>query len=376
MSDFSFIVLGAPDQHAFHLLRRGIDLGYVQLDKKAAAPDVKSIFALWQANRPVYIPAVLNDELSRHATAISQSRLLYEAVLNGDEVEDLLDAAPYATSFGERFQILSSRIDEADPQEIISVDFDVMAGDQLLMEDIWMRISWLSYHEEDESFRFRFSFGMENFDDVSEDPQRQLAAAELSQCVFPESAMLTENEALITMLRDALNISTFNFVERITYFNAPNGGAQFHHDAEKGHLGVVYAQVTGETFWLALSRAELINEMMQFMRDEKNLATLATLFTDSLSSDARVFQVFCEVLKDKAQVSAMLKDPANEAMSVLLNESKPFFKRLVDAGYAFHLTAGDVILLPQASMDDCAWHSVFCVGDEAGEALSFAIKPV
>jgi len=33
-----------------------------------------------------------------------------------------------------------------------------------------------------------------------------------------------------------------------------------------------------------------------------------------------------------------------------------------------------VILLPQASMDDCAWHSVFCVGDEAGEALSFAIK--
>jgi hypothetical protein len=32
------------------------------------------------------------------------------------------------------------------------------------------------------------------------------------------------------------------------------------------------------------------------------------------------------------------------------------------------------MLLPQESMKNCAWHSVFCLGEDAGQALSFAIK--
>lgn len=372
-----------------HIFRRGIDSGYVQLGERLGRPDADAITRLWQANHPVFIPEVLTDKLSEFAGAIAQSRLLYKSVLNEEAVDDILDAPPYSEFFGERFQILSSRFDEADRQEIISVDFDVMDGDTLLMEDIWLRISWLSYHDEDESIRFRFSFGMENFDDVSTDPERQLGAAELSQCVFPESAIITQNPILNELVSNTINTKTFNFVERIVYFNAPNGGAQFHHDAEKGHLGVVYAQITGETFWIALSRAELIDEVIRFASSENNLTELKTEILDKTVAEQNEVSEITEVstaedkiphfiasLKDKELISELLDDPANEEISALLNESKTFFDQLVGSGYAYHLTPGDIILLPQASMDNCAWHSVFCIGDEAGEALSFAIKPV
>jgi hypothetical protein len=35
-----------------------------------------------------------------------------------------------------------------------------------------------------------------------------------------------------------------------------------------------------------------------------------------------------------------------------------------------------VLLLPQANLDTCVWHSVLCLGDESGEALSFALKKI
>ena len=366
MPESQFKVLTNANENSHHILRRGIDSGFVQLGNRLS--QLASATELWGNNQPAFLPQTLSDELKQYAPQIAQSRRLYEAVLDETEVEEILDEAPYPALLGERFQILSSRFDEADDQEIISVDFDVMDGDTLLMEDIWMRVSWLSFHEEDESMRFRVSFGMENFDDVSEDPERQLAAAELSQCIFPESALITENEKLISLLSETLNIEKFNFVERIVYFNADNGGAQFHHDAEKGHLGVVYAQVTGETFWLALSRTQLINEINVFMSAENNLSELKSIFNND-----DTFDTFCESIKQN--LSDMLNDPGNEEISSLLNESKHFFDQLVTAGHAFYLTAGDVILLPQESMDECAWHSVFCIGEDAGEALSFAIKP-
>jgi len=49
---------------------------------------------------------------------------------------------------------------------------------------------------------------------------------------------------------------------------------------------------------------------------------------------------------------------------------------LVSGGYAHMLQPGDAILLPQRDLDRCVWHSVFCLGDEAGESLSFAVRPL
>ena len=55
------------------------------------------------------------------------------------------------------------------------------------------------------------------------------------------------------------------YVERIVYFNAPEGGAQFHHDVERGHLGVVFAQLSGRTAWLTLSTEQLLDAMQNFL---------------------------------------------------------------------------------------------------------------
>ncbi|HFD33401.1 MAG TPA: hypothetical protein ENJ28_11930 [Gammaproteobacteria bacterium] len=363
----------ASQTDIYPIVRRGISSGSVQINP-ALHPDIPSleaIQALWQKNEAIYLPEILKADLEQFADEIKQSRNLYQAILDEAEVETMLDEKPYIDRLGEKFQLLSTRFDEADPQEILSVDFDVMDGDSLVMEDIWMRISWLSFHEEDASLRFRFSFGMENFEDVSSDPERQLAAAELSQRVFPESAIITENETFIQLLQHVLSLPALKFVERIVYFNAPNGGAQFHHDAEKGHLGVVYAQLTGETFWLALSREQLVYEVNQFITVQENLDELKQLIDDE-----KQCSLFVSNLQHQSKIADMLNEPGHEEMTILLNQSPLFFKQMVEAGYARYLKAGDIILLPQESMTDCAWHSVFCVSEEAGEALSFAIKPV
>ena len=362
----------ASQKDIYPIIRRGILSGSIQINPalRPEIPSVEAIQTLWQKNEAIYLPEILKADLEQFADEIKQSRNLYQAILDEAEVETILDEKPYTDLLGEKFQLLSTRFDEADPQEILSVDFDVMDGDSLVMEDIWMRISWLSFHEEDASLRFRFSFGMENFEDVSSDPERQLAAAELSQRVFPESVIITENETFIQLLQHVLSLPALKFVERIIYFNAPNGGAQFHHDAEKGHLGVVYAQLTGETFWLALSREQLVHEITQFISIQENLGELIQLIDNEIQCS-----LFISNLQHQSKIAEMLNEPGHEEMTILLNQSPLFFKQLVDAGYASCLKAGDVILLPQESMTNCAWHSVFCVSEEAGEALSFAIKP-
>ena len=88
------------------------------------------------------------------------------------------------------------------------------------------------------------------------------------------------------------------------------------------------------------------------------------------------FENICLAENDKVLLESLLDDPANEEISELLNESPLFFEHMMKNDYAYILKAGDVILLPQESMKNCAWHSVFCLGEKAGQALSFAIKSV
>jgi len=371
-----YYVSQAAETHAdladvFRIQRRGVFFGYIQKNQTPAMPDANRVAELWADNQPAYLPAMLKHALNDYKPHIQQSRVLYQALLQEQAVEDLLDAEPYINQLGERFELLSTRFDESDRQEIVSVDFDVLENGELVMEDIWMRISWLSFHEQDSSLRFRFSFGMEGYEDVSLDYDRQIAAAELCQRLFPESSLISSDSQLEAYMQQVLGIDEFQYLERIVYFNAPNGGAQFHHDAEKGHLGVVYAQVSGRTFWLALSKQQLMHEIELFSQQQENFQEIKLLLNNE-----ELFKQFAVDVNNTEKLSAMLDDPANEEISVLINQSTSFFQQLLNKGYAYVLEPGDVILLPQASMQACAWHSVFCIGDEAGEALSFAIKPV
>lgn len=352
------------------IIRRDICSGFVSINNALKPPTLSAEEkqSRWQSNQPIYLPSICKNSLQDYQVPLSTSRSLYEAALADKPIDDILDKSPYIDQLGQRFQLLSSRVDAADPQEIVSLDFDVMDGEELLYEDIWIRISWLSFHESDASLRFRFSFGMENYDDVSSDPERQVEAAELCQAIFPESSILSHNEEIQKEVQSIAGLEKFRFVERIVYFNAPNGGAQFHHDAEKGHAGVCYVQLTGETFWLSLSLSELINEVIEFLNERENFDNVTDLFGETIKNECQRY------VESPAILSNAIKDPYNENIGLILNECPLFFKHLVERNYAYHLKPGDGILLPQESIDQCAWHSVFSFSEEAGEALSFAIK--
>ena len=354
----------------FKIKRRGFLYGYIDVGEKPVAIDSSNAALLWKENKPAHLPAFVYNNLEKYSDEITKSKLMFETIARGGEIEDILDLPEYIERLGERFEMLATRCDDADPQEIVSVDFDVMENGEMIMEDVWMRVSQLSFENDDDSLRFRFSFGMEGYDDVSEDFERQLAAAELCENLFPESAIITKDEKLHQRLSELVG-GDFVMVERIIYFNAPNGGAQFHHDAEKGHLGVVYAQVTGETFWFAMSKDELMDEILFFLNSESNLKVLK----EAINNESE-FNEFVSEARNRDCLSDILDNPAHNAISILLNNVQSFFEQLVNNGYGYHLKAGDIMLLPQESMKACAWHSVFCVGNEAGQALSYALKRI
>lgn len=322
----------------------------------------------WMNNEPMYLPGIVKTALEQYSPEIAKAEALYQCVLAEEDVDDILAGPEYEKQLIPEFELLSSRYDAGDEQEICSIDFDTHINGELI-EDIWMRLSWLSFDEEDASLRFRFSFGLEGLEDVSQDLQRQRLAAKLEERIFQESAIITQHETLNAAVAEIIGHTNYEYLERIVYFNAPNGGAQFHHDAEKGHVGVVYAQLSGKTFWLALSKAQLIQELQFFIADENNQqAFKQDLLKEKLDTS------FIKNIAEHEFIEQALNDLFHPELMLLLNKNKAFFEQLVKAGYAYFLQEGDVLLLPQESMNACAWHSVFCVGEKAGEALSFAIK--
>ncbi len=351
--------------------RRNRFYGKILVTPNHDEPDWQRARQHWQASKPFVLPGILKSSLAAQASAIQHSRQLYKAVLDEQDVDEMLDRSPYRERLQPDFELLCSRFDASDPQEIMSIDFDAHYDDEVV-EDTWLRISWLSFVEEDASLRFRFSFGMEGYEDVSLDLKRQRLAARLEEKIFPESCILTGDRILNERLATVAGCHEFEYLERIVYFNAPNGGAQFHHDAEKGHLGVVYAQVTGQTFWLALSKQELIGEIIEFMSQAENRSWLVRECEQGEELDAARLDAF----DDAVYLDQALNDLFHPELNILLNQSTVFFDQLLAKQFAWFLEPGDIMLLPQQSLSDCAWHSVFCLGEDAGEALSFAIKPV
>jgi hypothetical protein len=213
---------------------------------------------------------------------------------------------------------------------------------------------------------------MVGFEDVAADLERQTYAGELTEAIFPESAIISSDKKLEQQLCKALGIDRLAYVERIIYFNAPNGGAQFHQDIEPGHLGVVFAQLRGRTGWLACSKNELMDEIEKFVSNAANHATLQQLLPD-----ANAFKELMNVSADRTQLNLWMDDNSNnEPLELLLNRCPQFYQHLSDCGYTYIINPGDIILLPQKDLNECCWHTVFCLDNFAGEALSFAIREV
>ncbi|WP_038247030.1 hypothetical protein [Ghiorsea bivora] len=353
-----------------HLKRRGFDLGCIQIPEKTAMPSSSQVQQAWQNDAAIVLPQLLRNDLEKYTENIKESHILMQNVLRTCDFVPFLEQTPYVERIQQNFFIVAASPEEHDEQGIEKVYFDAFDQDEddVVAEELWCKASWLSFHDEDASLRFRFSWGMEGYEDVSADPLKQAWAGKLCDVLFPESHIITNNATILSHLSSILSKKP-SFVERIVYFNAPNGGAQFHHDVERGHAGVVFAQLSGSTFWLALAKPKLMDEIISFVTNAKNQQAIASVLPQE--NDQQTLKTLCHNRED---LSCHMEDPDHELVEALIDRCPEFIAHLVARGHSHILQAGDVLLLPQRDLDNCVWHSVFTLGDTPGEALSFAVR--
>jgi len=353
-----------PSQPAYMLCRRGLQLGSIVSCGRPGRPSDAEVVTAWRADRPVLLPGML--DVAAAGVDIRQAHLLMEQVLDSGSMVSMLDAPPCARRLAGKFALVAVSGEEHDAQGIEKLYFDACKDDTVVAEDLWCKASWLSFHDEDASLRFRFSFGMEGFEDVAADPERQRWAGRLTEAIFPESRLITENETLLPLLCTVLSGDPA-FVERIVYFNAPNGGAQMHHDVERGHAGVIYGQLSGSTFWLAAAKPVLMDELTAFAGHDPD--AIAEVLPDAAARDE-----LASLLADRPALSAYMDEPDHELVEAVMDRSPAFIRHMVSRGYGYVLHPGDVLLMPQRDLETCVWHTVFCLDDAPGEGLSFAIR--
>lgn len=351
------------------LQRRGYQVCWVAAsDIPIRDPDINEVKELWLRQEAIYIPGYITTELAGFQEQIRYSHEFYNHILNGESCDELFDAPYYSERLLPVYEMLTTTEDEADPQEIVTLEFDVLKEGELIAENLWVKLSWLSFIEDDSSFRLRFSFGIAGYENVAKDFHRQQHAGNLTETIFPESVLISENKPLAKLLQSLLDIDQVAYVERIVYFNAPKGGAQLHQDVETGHLGVVYAQLSGETIWITLPKVSLVKEIVTFFNDETKQAALK----DEIKPE--YIQFLKNMVKQPTALSGYLDEHENDPLDAFINQSSSFIQQLLENGYAYKLSPGDLILLPQKSVENCNWHCVYCASDHEGEALSFAIR--
>jgi len=354
--------------HKINLQRRGLNLGEIDTSLENPKNTKANNQETWAKGYPILLQGFGTSLIAEHSNNMGQTKQLYRDVLNDHDCSNIVDLEPYRSRLRKNFEVLGSSFSEGNQQEIETLFFDATDKGKLVAEDLWIKISWLSFIENDASMRFRFSFGVDFEEDVAADHIRQHHASELTNAIFPESVIISENDALADRLCEILDFESFHFVERIIYFNAPNGGAYFHHDRERGHAGVVYAQLSGSTYWLALPKQSLVDEINGFINESKKHSRWPSSITGAMQKELIA-------LNGKPNTIAIQLDTfANSTLLHLINETEAFVQRLIEQGHGQLIKAGDFLLLPQGCENLCCWHSVFNVGEEAGEALSFAIR--
>lgn len=351
------------------LKRRGTALGWIAAGEETTNIDSDAAAQAWHNADAYALPGFVYDQLATQQAHINQSLDLMAQIAEGAEVAELFEHPPYRERTTPQFEMLASFQDEGDDQEIETIEYDAVDGDEVVAENLWCKASWLSFDEDDASLRFRFSFGLVGYEDVAADQNRQHYAAQLTEAIFPESSIISNNSKLEKFIQQILHADKIAYVERIIYFNSPNGGAQFHHDVERGHLGVVFAQVHGRTGWVTCAKSQLMDEIEAFVTSEANQPALKELLPEE---SAR--QMLIHKGKNRDELKQWLDERDNEPLEMLINRCPEFYCHLIGQGYGYIINPGDIILLPQKNIDECCWHTVFCLDDFPGESLSFAVR--
>lgn len=324
------------------LSRRGIDLGWIAADGRA--DDVDPVRA-WDAAEAVHLPGALRPAMSDHRVGIRRAGRLFSRVRTGEMLEEYVSRQ--LRSHGSLTSVGAS-LDLGDDREIEKVHV-VERRRGAVHDDLYAKLSWISHDEHDHSLRIRFSFGSERLDEWHTDAERAEAADRLAGAVFPECELLAKHRGILDFLRRRVG-TPVRLSERIVFSNAPGGGAVFHHDAEVGQLGVVYAQLAGRTAWLAVPKRRLADDLR---------ALASPALRRALSSDEEALRA--------------MDAGDSKPLERLLNRTPALVARIAARGDCHVLEPGDALLLPSHSADDATWHSVFALGRAASLAHSFGI---
>jgi len=243
-------------------------------------------------------------------------------------------------------------------------------------DDFWIKLQRLSDFEGDASMRVRVSFGREVDDDASRDLPGHRLVGKLAERLFPELEPLHRDEELRGLLHGWIKGRPL-LTQSIAYWNAPGGGALMHHDAfdepEEGRQrGVLYAQVTGATAWLAASTEDVIARLEEFAEFAREGALEDR--ARALYGGPERYAEFLQVCRSPERIRAELAQPTSAAIGPVLHGSPDFVALLADAGHAFVLEPGDVAVLPNGGLASTCMHSVFCASEEPGLAFSLAIR--
>lgn len=253
---------------------------------------------------------------------------------------------------------------------------DPEAAQSVRMNDLWAKSAWLSTHDDDRSLRVRLSFGEEGRGDAARDLRRHRRVTELAEGLFPESVLVHRDEGLAERLATWIGDDVL-FTQHIAYWNAPGGGALFHHDAFDeplvgGQRGVLFAQLAGRSAWLALSIDDLASRVAEFVGylDEGELPWVReALFPRP--ADLRAALALCG---DPRRARRELIRPGCGSLGGVVDRGPEFTAFLADGGHAHLLEPGDLIVLPNHGLGRTCMHSVFCADEETSYGLSFALR--
>ncbi len=360
--------LGAVQRRAreIHTLsRRGYFHG--QLAELDARPPESAALEheRWRAARPIVRPGAaraIARELD--ARAIGQ---LFTRLQRGGGLDAFVRTR--AQVMAPRFRVERGPFALFDPErDLARVGVAVEGGP----DDLWLKSARLSLSALDRSVRLRASFGREVQDDASQDEGRHLLVAELARRVIPGARELARLRSVRAELARFVGRPVY-FTQHIGYWNAPEGGALFHHDsfeepAEGSQRGVLFTQLVGRTVWLALSIRDLALRVREFLGwiEEGELPWIR--------EELEHYPRLCRIARDRRALRAELARSGCGEFGPLVDRGPEFTCTLADAGHALVLHAGDMLYLPNHGLGRTAMHSVFNASPTASYGLSVAIR--
>lgn len=247
--------------------------------------------------------------------------------------------------------------------------------------EAWAKLGKLSTADGDGSRRLAFGVGEEVRDDDHPSIERHTAVWEWASSLLPALGA-SWPDSLRKRLGGASGMPLVPS-NPIVYWNRPNGGALFHHDALPGYLpgeaesaepppsgqrGVLYVQGAGTTVWLTLSIQALAQRCCEFMRDVVDGG--APWLFDTWVKEGVWQPLFFATLELEPCLRALARSDAGP-LRPLVHGCLEFTGFLIDSGHAAVLQAGDAIALPNHGLDRTAMHSVYC--GSSGPNVGFSI---